>query len=196
MQHKQHKRIFTYVASVATVAIAAALIAVGAPAASAAPRVINVTGIITGFTPKTINVTAGEQVSICLTSSDTNHDLTISTVNNFQVVAPTGPAVCKTLTAPAKAGTHKFICSIPGHESAGMVGSLVVAPAGAAVPAAPQVKQVPASGAQTGGRATVGLTHVSRLMLGGGVLIVAILSALLGWRVARKDPATRHTSGS
>ena len=186
----QHSRIFTSVAAAATVAIATALLALGALAAAAAPRVINVDGIITGFTPKTINVAAGEEVSICLTSPDTDHDLTIATLN-FQVVAPTGPAVCKTLTAPAKAGTHKFICSILGHESAGMVGSLVVAAPGAAAPtdagAGPQAGQVPAAGAQTGGDVAARLIHVSPLTLAGGVLIAAMMSALLGWRVAQKD---------
>jgi uncharacterized cupredoxin-like copper-binding protein len=183
----QHSRILTCVASAATVAIAAALLALGAMSASAAPRVINVNGIITGFTPKTINVASGEEVSICLTSPDTDHDLTIATLK-FQVVAPTGPAVCKTLTAPAKAGKHKFICSIPGHEQAGMVGSLVVGAPGAAPPAAaPQGGQVPAAGVPTGGDSTARLIHVSPLTLGGGLLIAGMMSALLGWRVAQKD---------
>ena len=196
MQRKHRNRIFSYVASAFTVAVAAALVGLGAPAASAAPRVINVDGIITGFTPKTINVTAGEEVSICLKSPDTDHDLTIPTVNNFQVIAPTGAAVCKTLTAPDKAGTHEFICSVPGHEAAGMVGSLVVAAPGAAVPTTsaapsagtgPQAGQVPAGGAQSGDGPTAGLTSVSPLMLGGGLLIAALMSALLGYRVARRD---------
>jgi uncharacterized cupredoxin-like copper-binding protein len=201
MQHKQHNRICTYVASavtVATLAIAAALIAVGAPSASAvaAPRVINVSGIITAFTPKTINVAAGEQVSICLTSPDTDHDLTIATAGNFQVVAPHGTtAVCKTLTAPAKAGAYKFICSIPGHESAGMVGSLVVAAAGEAVPSAPaapgagaaQAGQVPAGGVQADVRPLVDLSQVTPLMLGAALLVAAMMCALLGWVVARKN---------
>ena len=197
MQPTQHHRTLLYVASGATAAIAAALIAVGAPTASAAPgdpRVIDVSGIITGFTPKTINVTAGEQVSLCLTSPDTDHDLTIPTVNNFQVIAKTGPAVCKTLTAPAKVGTHRFICSIPGHESAGMVGSLVVAAAGAAAPeappaappAAPLAGAAPQGGQVPAGSPSAGLS-VSPLMLGVGLLIAAMMSALLGWRVARKD---------
>jgi uncharacterized cupredoxin-like copper-binding protein len=193
MQHKQHNRIFAFAA---TVAIAAALVVVGAPAASAAPRVINVDGIITAFTPKTINVASGEEVSICLTSKDIDHDLTIATLNNFQVVAKTGPAVCKTLTAPTQAGTHKFICSIPGHEAAGMVGSLVVAAPGAAVPAAPaapgagaapQAGQVPAGGVQADLRPLVDLSQVSPLMLGAALLIAAMMSALLGWVVARKN---------
>ena len=152
MQHKQHNRIFTYVALAATTGVAAALVALGAPAASAAPRVINVNGIITAFTPKTINVAAGEEVSICLTSPDTDHDLTIPSINNFQVIAPTGPAVCKTLTAPDKAGTHKFICSIPGHEAAGMVGSLVVAAPGAPPPAGPAAPPAPTGAAPQAGQ--------------------------------------------
>jgi len=204
MQHKQHNRIFTYVAATATVAVAAALIAVGAPAVSAvgapavsaAPRVINVNGIITAFTPKTINVSAGEEVSICLTSPDIDHDLTIPTVNKFQVVAPQGPAVCKTLTVPTATGTHKFICSIPGHEAAGMVGSFVIAAAGSAVPAAPaapsagtapQAGQVPAGGAQADLRPLVDLGQVTPLMLGAAVLIAALMCALLGWVVARRN---------
>ncbi len=204
MQHKQHNRIFTYVAATATVATAAALIAVGAPAVSAvgapavsaAPRVINVDGIITAFTPKTINVTAGEAVSICLTSTDIPHDLTIPTVNNFQVVADTGPPVCKALTVPTATGTHKVICSIAGHEAAGMVGSLVIAAAGSAVPAAPaapsaaaapQAGQVPAGGVQADLRPLIDLSQVSPLMLGAALLIAAMMSALLGWVVARKN---------
>ena len=195
MQNKQHHRICTYVASAATVAIAAALIAVGAPAASAAPRVINVDGIITGFTPKTINVSAGEEVSICLKSPDIDHDLTIPDLS-FKVAAPAGTTpVCKTLTAPAKAGTHRFICGIIGHEQAGMVGSLVVAAAGAALPkesAAPgagaaPAGEVPAGGGQADLRPLVDLSQVSPPMLGAALLVAAMMSALLGWVVARKN---------
>jgi uncharacterized cupredoxin-like copper-binding protein len=202
MQHKKN-RIFTHVAAAATVAIAAALIAVGAPVASAAARTINVTGVITGFSMPTINVKAGEQVSICLKSSDTDHDLTISDLG-FKVTAPKGPAVCKTLTAPATAGTHKFICSLPGHAQAGMVGKLVVSAGTAPAPApkagsapatgtapstggSPQVSPAPAGGVQSGGGSTAGLTHASLLTLGGGLLFAAMIVAMLGMRVTRKD---------
>jgi heme/copper-type cytochrome/quinol oxidase subunit 2 len=202
MHRKLHNRMFTYVASVATVAVAAAMIAVGAPAASAAPRTIAVVGKITGFGTPTINVKAGEQVSICLTSPDMPHDLTISDLN-FKV-ASSGPSTCKTLTAPAAAGSHPFICSVQGHSGT-MKGSLVVgAAAGAAAPAAgapaagapaagapaagaPQVAAVPAGGVQTGGGSTAGLTHVNLLTLGGGLLVAAMMSVLLGTRVARKN---------
>jgi heme/copper-type cytochrome/quinol oxidase subunit 2 len=196
MHRKLHNRMFTYVAAAATVAVAAAMIAVGAPAASAAPRTIAVVGKITGFGTPTINVKAGEQVSICLTSPDMPHDLTISDLN-FKV-ASTGPSTCKTLTAPAAAGSHPFICSVQGHSGT-MKGSLVVGAAAGAAPAAaapaaaapaagaPQVAVVPAGGVQTGGGSTAGLTHVNLLTLGGGLLVAAMMSVLLGTRVARKN---------
>jgi uncharacterized cupredoxin-like copper-binding protein len=206
MQHKQQNRIFKYVAGVATVAIAAALIAVGAPAASAATRVINVSGVITGFSQPTINVTAGETVSICLTSTDTDHDLVIASLN-FKVVAAKGAKACSTLVVPAKTGSNAFICSLPGHAAAGMKGNLVIkaasaagapaagapaagapaagAPAAGAAGGAPAAD--PAGGVQTGGGSTAGLTHVNLLMLGGGLLIAAMMSAILGLRVTRKD---------
>ena len=210
MHHTRQSRVVTFVAATATAAAAAgALIVVGAPSASAAPRVINVTGVISGFTPKTINVKAGEAVSICLTSKDTDHDLTIADIG-FKVTEPTGPAVCKTLTAPAAAGSHKFICSIAGHEQAGMVGSLVVAaggaapapgapPAAAPAPGAPpaaappaaappaQVPTVPGGGVASGGGSTAAYTNPGLVTLGGGLLMAAFMSALLGWRVARRD---------
>ena len=207
MQQKQHNRIFSYVAAAATVAIAAAMIAVGAPAASAATRTINVSGVITGFSSSTINVKAGESVSICLKSKDTDHDLTIAGLG-FKVASKAGgAAVCKTLTAPAKAGSQKFVCSLPGHASAGMVGKLVVsAAAGASAPAAPsagskagssagspadsaapQVGSTPAGGVQAGGGSTAGTTHVSLLLLGGGLLIAAMMSGVLGLRANRKN---------
>lgn len=199
MQHTKQSRMFTFVAAAATAAVAGALVVVGAPMASAAPRTIAVSAVITGFTPKTINVKAGEAVSICLTSKDTDHDLTISDLG-FKVAAPTGPAVCKTLTAPAAAGSHKFICSIPGHEQAGMVGSLVVgaasaaaapgaaaAPTSAAPTSAAQVPAVPSGGVQTGGGSTAGFAHSGLVTLGGGLLLAAFMSAMLGWRVARRD---------
>jgi uncharacterized cupredoxin-like copper-binding protein len=197
MQHKRN-RIFTSVAGAATVAIAAALIAVGAPAASAATRTINVSGVITGFSQSTINVTAGETVSICLTSTDIEHDLTIASLN-FKVVSAKGVKACKTLVVPAAAGTKSFICSLPGHASAGMKGNLVIkAAAGGAGgaggagpaapgPASPQVDPAPQGGSGLGGGSTAGLTDVNLLMLGGGLLIAAMMSALLGLRITRRD---------
>lgn len=192
MHRKLHNRMFTYVASVATVAVAAAMIAVGAPAASAAPRVVKVEGKITGFSMKTIEAKPSEELSICLTSPDMPHDLTVGDAGNFKVIAPTAAEVCKTMTAPAKAGTYKYVCSVQGHGGT-MFGNLVVAGAAgaAAAPAAPAGPQVagaaPSGGVQTGGGSTAGLTHVNLLALGGGLLVAAMMSVLHGTRVARRN---------
>ena len=213
MQRKQHNRIFSYVAAAATVAIAAALVAVGAPVASAATRTINVSGVITGFSQSTINVTAGEALNICLKSTDIDHDLTITSLG-FKVASKGGgPAVCGTLTAPTKVGSSAFICSIPGHAAAGMKGNLVVKAAGSSAPTAPKTApkagapaggdtstgagnndtssgaqaDAPAGGVGAGGGSTAGLTHVSLLTLGGGLLIAAMMTALLGVRVTRRN---------
>jgi hypothetical protein len=126
------------------------------------------------------------------------HDITIGDAGNFKVVS-SGPKTCKTLTAPAKAGSYKYICSVQGHSGT-MFGNLVVGGAAAAAApaagaaaapaagaAAPQVATVPAGGVQTGGGSTAGLTHVNLLTLGGGLLVAAMMSVLLGTRVARKN---------
>ena len=52
------------------------------------------------------------------------HDFTIDELD-FQILANVGETVTGTLTDPA-AGTYKVYCTIPGHEAAGMVGTLVV----------------------------------------------------------------------
>ena len=194
MRHTKHNRLFKFAAAAAAVAVAGVMVVVSAPFASAAPRVINVSAKLDGFTSSTITVKPGEAVSICFKATDTDHDLTIADIG-FKVSAPTGPAVCKNLTAPAAAGSHKFICSISGHEAAGMVGKMVVAGASAGgapaapAPAAPdpQVAGVPSGGAQTGGGSTAGFDNAGLVTLGGGLLVAAFISAMLGCRVARRD---------
>jgi plastocyanin len=192
--HQKHSRLFSYVATAATVAITAAMIAVGAPTASAANRAINVNAAISGFSVSTINVKAGETVDITIKNTDAAipHDLTIAAAS-FKVEAAGGKTATKSLTAPTKAGSYPYICSVPGH-SATMKGNLVVSAAGAAAAApaaaAPtdQVKKVPAGGVQTGGGSTAsGVTNGNLLTLGGGLLVAAMMSVLFGTRVARRD---------
>jgi uncharacterized cupredoxin-like copper-binding protein len=194
----RHHRMFPYLAAAGVAAVAVVLIGVGAPVASAQGRTIAVTGKITGFTPSTITVKAGEKVDIALTSPDIDHDLTIKDLG-FKVVADKGATVKGALTAPSSPGKHKFICSVPGHEAAGMVGTLVVTAAGGAkAPAAktPATKKAPGAaktpaaapsgGADTGGGSTAGLDNVGLLALGGGLLLAAAITGLLGRRVARR----------
>jgi plastocyanin len=190
--HQKHSRLFSYVATAATVAITAAMIAVGAPTASAANRAINVNAAISGFSMSTINVKAGETVDITVKNTDAAipHDLSIG--SSFKVEVAGGKSATKSYTAPAKAGSYPFICSVTGHSQT-MKGNVVVSAAGAAAApaaAAPadQVKKVPAGGVQTGGGSTAsGVTNGNLLTLGGGLLVAAMMSVLFGTRVARRD---------
>jgi hypothetical protein len=51
----------------------------------------------------------------------------------------------------------------------------------------PQVPRVPTGGIDSGGGSTAGLNHAGLLMLGGGLLLAAAMSALFGRRVSRRD---------
>jgi hypothetical protein len=50
-----------------------------------------------------------------------------------------------------------------------------------------QVSRVPTGAVGTGGGSTAGLQDTRLLMLGAGLLLAAAISALLGWRVPRRD---------
>jgi hypothetical protein len=50
----------------------------------------------------------------------------------------------------------------------------------------PQVR-LPAGGVDSGGGSTASLSHLSLLMLSGGLLLTAAMSALFGWRSTRRD---------
>lgn len=96
--------------------------AVGPPVDGA--RTIAVTADDFGFDPDEITVGAGEDVAIALTSVDIVHDLTVDELG-YQVVARRGDTEELGLRAD-EPGTYTYYCSIPGHRSAGMEGSLIV----------------------------------------------------------------------
>jgi len=75
------------------------------------------------FAPSTITAPPGI-LEIRLTSGDNLHTFRIKNVDGFQVEAGAG----KTATGKVKltAGKYTFYCDIPGHESAGMKGTLTV----------------------------------------------------------------------
>jgi len=86
-------------------------------------KTIAVTGTSYKFTPSKISAPAGI-LEFKLTSTDIQHSLRIKNVDGFQIEAGAG----KTATGKVKlaAGTYTFYCDIPGHESAGMEGTLTV----------------------------------------------------------------------
>lgn len=78
------------------------------------------------FDPKAITVKAGQPTTIALKSTDIEHDITVDALD---IHIHTGPGkTTKGSVAPDKPGSYQFYCSVPGHKSAGMVGTLVVQP--------------------------------------------------------------------
>jgi plastocyanin len=75
------------------------------------------------FVPDSITAPAGV-LEFELESSDIQHSFRIKNVNGFLIEAGAG----KTATGKVKlsAGKYTFYCDIPGHESAGMKGTLTV----------------------------------------------------------------------
>jgi len=216
MQHKQNNRFFTYVASVATVAIAAALIAVGAPTASAADGTVNVPAGTDTYSPATTSLNPGDTITWRNSGVHDIKSARIP-AGAKAWSSPIQQGAATFSQTPTVTGNYRYFCSLHSNVAAAnaatqdttqMVGQFTVAggaapapapapgPAPAPAPApkgdAPatgdaQVGSVPSGGVQSGGGSTAGPTHVSLLMLGGGLLIAAMMSALLGLRITRKD---------
>lgn len=80
------------------------------------------------FEPATITVKAGQPVQVTLDNMGaTIHDFTIEqgVAQKAQAIAQGGRQASATFTI-AQAGTYTFICSQPGHEAAGMKGTITV----------------------------------------------------------------------
>lgn len=94
------------------------------PAAGATE--INVSGSEFSFSPASINVKAGERVKITFRNiGQAPHNLVLEGLGITTKTIGGGQTDVVEFTAPA-AGTYSFFCSIPGHRSAGMEGSLKI----------------------------------------------------------------------
>ena len=87
-------------------------------------RKIKVAGTAFKFAPKQITIQAGEDVAIVLSSKDVFHDFMVQGVGHV-VGAKKGRTRSGGLMID-EPGTYKFWCSISGHRSAGMKGTIVV----------------------------------------------------------------------
>lgn len=77
------------------------------------------------FSPSVLELRAGETVNLVLVNrGQLPHDLTIPALGFSLAVGP-GETASAALT-PQRPGSYGFFCSVPGHRSAGMVGTLVV----------------------------------------------------------------------
>lgn len=76
------------------------------------------------FTPKRIQLTAGEDVTIVLTSIDIAHDFYVDGIGH--VVHAPARKTAKGGLMIEKPGTYKFWCTVKGHKAGGMVGTITV----------------------------------------------------------------------
>lgn len=77
------------------------------------------------FEPDTLEVTAGEPVNLTVTNvGQAFHDLTIDELD-LQVGVEAGETVTAGLEV-SEPGEYRYYCSVPGHASAGMEGTLTV----------------------------------------------------------------------
>lgn len=76
------------------------------------------------FTPDEASAPAGI-LEFKVTSTEATHDLAIHDVPGF-MVPKVGSGQTASKKVDLKAGTYKFYCTIPGHEAAGMKGTLTV----------------------------------------------------------------------
>lgn len=106
----------------------------GWPGPSASPpptrpgaRVVAVTLVDFAFRPANIQLRATEAANLKLVNSGrVPHDLYVPALD-FRVTVEPGQEVVAGLP-PAAPGTYEFYCTVPGHRSAGMEGTLTVLP--------------------------------------------------------------------
>ena len=86
-------------------------------------KTIPIKGSAYEFSPKTITAPAGI-LEFQLTSTDIQHSFRIKNIDGFMIEA----GADKTSSGKVKLspGKYTFYCDIPGHESAGMEGTLTV----------------------------------------------------------------------
>lgn len=86
-------------------------------------KTIAIEGTSYKFTPSKVTAPAGV-LEFTLTSHDIQHSFRIKGVDGFQIEAGAGKTASKKVEL--QAGKYTFYCDIPGHESAGMEGTLTV----------------------------------------------------------------------
>lgn len=99
----------------------------GEPNRKVAPgaRVIKVNATSFSFNRKRITIRAGENVAIVLHSDDIFHDFVVNR-SVGHVVGTDGNSTARGGLRINRPGTYTFYCSVPGHRSAGMEGTIIV----------------------------------------------------------------------
>jgi nitrite reductase (NO-forming) len=98
-------------------------------AASTSPQQLTVTAMDTmRFDPATLTARAGQPIQVTLRNSGQlphDFDITEGVAQPVKVTAQPGQTAIATFTID-KPGTYTYFCSHPGHEQAGMKGTLTV----------------------------------------------------------------------
>lgn len=76
------------------------------------------------YLPKDVSIKSGVPVTLSLISRDIDHTFTVNDLGIDRLVK--GGAVYSETFTFSKTGTFKIICTVPGHEGAGMTGSIIV----------------------------------------------------------------------
>ena len=77
------------------------------------------------FEPRDFPIQAGQKTTIALQNKGAvEHNFTVAQLNVVSPNVPPQQAARVELAAPR--GTYKVVCTIPGHEEAGMVGQVTV----------------------------------------------------------------------
>ena len=92
---------------------------------SAGAREIAVTAGRFRYKPNEITLTAGEDVTIVMTSTDLFHDFFVKGEGGH-IVGAKAKTTKKGGLSIDEPGTYKFWCTVEGHRAAGMKGTIVV----------------------------------------------------------------------
>jgi uncharacterized cupredoxin-like copper-binding protein len=91
--------------------------------AGGAEQEVTITGHDIYFDPAEVHIKAGKVKFILPNEGAAQHDFSIDELG-IQVDMPAGTT--QEVEADIPSGTYEFYCNVPGHEDAGMVGTLVV----------------------------------------------------------------------
>jgi plastocyanin len=78
------------------------------------------------YDPGTITATAGQTINVTLKNTGSVVHTFVMDNPKVLITAQPGQSATGTFTAPSTAGSYKFYCDQPGHEAAGMTGTVTV----------------------------------------------------------------------
>ena len=115
--------------ALALVIVAACVVpTVSYAASSSTISVVRISAPVSGlrYDQKTVHARAGKIKIIFLNRSALKHNVNVESGEHELGKTKTISKATTTLTVTLKAGKYNFYCSVPGHEDAGMHGTLIV----------------------------------------------------------------------